>query len=252
MLSQMQWEQSRAAMIEVSNLSKSFDLKNVLKDISFKAKTGEIITLLGPNGAGKTTLMRCMCGYLPIDRGNITIDNLPLNENLVQCLSKVGYMPENTPLYPEMTVLEYMRFIAEIYQMPKDIFDERMTYLQEKLSLDEVMFNKMSTLSKGFRRRVGVGAAILHNPQILILDEPTEGLDPNQKIVLRKFLRDYAKKALVIISTHLLEETEALSSRVIILNNGRLIKDSSFANLKKEAPKGELSKLFYQLTKEGD
>ena len=239
-------------MIEVSNLSKSFGATEVLRDISFKAKTGEIITLLGPNGAGKTTLMRCICGYLPVDKGSVIIDDLSLTENLVQCLNKIGYMPENTPLYPEMTVWEYMLFVAEIYRMPKDIFNERMEYLQEKLNLDEVMFKKMSTLSKGFRRRVGVGAAILHEPQILILDEPTEGLDPNQKMVLRKFLKDYAKKALVLISTHLLEETEALSSRVIILNNACLIKDTSFAALKKEAPKGELSKLFYQLTKQGD
>ncbi len=239
-------------MIEVSNLSKSFGATEVLRDISFKAKTGEIITLLGPNGAGKTTLMRCICGYLPVDKGSVIIDDLSLTENLVQCLNKIGYMPENTPLYPEMTVWEYMCFISEIYRMPKDFFNKRMEYLQEKLNLDEVMFKKMSTLSKGFRRRVGVGAAILHEPQILILDEPTEGLDPNQKMVLRKFLKDYAKKALVLISTHLLEETEALSSRVIILNNGCLIKDTSFAALKKEAPKGELSKLFYQLTKQGD
>ena len=239
-------------MIEVKNLSKSFGSTNVLKNISFKAKSGEIITLLGPNGAGKTTLMRCICGYLPIDEGSVIIDNLPITENLVRCLSKIGYMPENTPLYPEMTVWEYMNFISKIYHMSKENFAEKLEYIKKALNLDEVLTKKMATLSKGFRRRVGVGAAILHNPQILILDEPTEGLDPNQKIILRKFLKDYAKKALVLISTHLLEETEALSSRVIILNEGRLIKDTSFANLKKEAPKGELSKLFYQLTKHGD
>lgn len=239
-------------MIEVDNLCKSFGSLNVLKDISFKAKTGEIITLLGPNGAGKTTLMRCICGYLPIDKGSITIDNVRINENLVNCLNKIGYMPENTPFYPEMSVLDYMRFVAKIYHMSNDSFVERMEYIKKALSLDDVLGKKMSTLSKGFRRRVGVGAAILHNPQILILDEPTEGLDPNQKITLRKFLKDYAQKALVLISTHLLEEIEALSSRVIILNEGRLIKDTSFSALKKEAPDGELSKLFYQLTQQGD
>ena len=237
-------------MIEVHNLQKSFDNVDVLKDISFVAKQGEIITLLGPNGAGKTTLMRCLCGYLPLNGGDVVIDGKPLSSDLTQILKKIGYMPENTPLYSEMKVVEYLQFISNIYEMSQENFYKRLQHVVEKLQLSEVLSKKISTLSKGFRHRVGVGAAILHSPKILILDEPTEGLDPNQKTLLRDFLKDYAKKALVIISTHLLEETEALSSRVIILNKGRLIKDASFASLKKEAPKGNLSQFFYQLTQQ--
>ncbi|MBO7556453.1 MAG: ABC transporter ATP-binding protein [Alphaproteobacteria bacterium] len=235
-------------MIEVKNLQKSFDEVCVLKDICFKAKQGEIITLLGPNGAGKTTLMRCLCGYLPTNGGEILVDGKPLTAELTQTLQKFGYMPENTPLYSEMKVFEYLKFVGEVYKMSPDNFKKRLKDVVEKLQLNDVLTKKISALSKGFRRRVGVGAAILNTPKILILDEPTEGLDPNQKTLLRNFLKEYAKKALVIISTHLLEETEALASRVIILNNGRIIKDTNFTNLKKEAPKGNISRFFYQLT----
>ena len=239
-------------MIEVHNLKKSFDDIVVLKNISFKAKQGEIITLLGPNGAGKTTLMRCLCGYLPINGGEIAIDGLQLCDSLIKILQNIGYMPENTPLYPEMKVFEYLQFISKVYNMSEKDFIKRLDYVAEKLQLSDVLTQKISTLSKGYRRRVGVASAILHNPKILILDEPTEGLDPNQKTLLRGFLKEYAKKALVIISTHLLEETEALSSRVLILNKGSLIKDTSFSALKKEAPRGNLSKFFYQLTQQGN
>lgn len=235
-------------MIETRNLSKKFGDFTALDDINFQAECGEIITLLGPNGAGKSTLMRCLCGYWKPDNGSVLIDGKNLGKNLLPSLQKIGYMPENTPLYTEMKVLEYLQFTAGIYNISAKDFAKNLKFVSEKLELNTVLAQKIGTLSKGFRRRVGIAAVILHQPSVLILDEPTEGLDPNQKIVLRRFLKEYAEKALVLISTHLLEEAEALASRVLLLNHGRLIKDTSVSSLKEEAENGDLSQLFYNLT----
>lgn len=238
-------------MIETRNLSKNFGSFTALDDVSFTAENGEVITLLGPNGAGKTTLMRCLCGYWQPDSGSVLIDGTDLKGNLIPSLRKIGYMPENTPLYPEMKVFEYLQFVAGVYGLSRREFAQNLRMVCEKLELDAVMTQKTGTLSKGFRRRVGIAGVIVHKPSVLILDEPTEGLDPNQKIALRRFLKEYAAKALVLISTHLLEEAEALSSRVLLLNRGRLIKDAPVSALKSEAADGDLSRLFYNLTNNG-
>lgn len=237
-------------MIEIKALTKKFGNFTALDNINFSAENGEIITLLGPNGAGKSTLMRCICGYWKPDSGNVFIDNADLGENLLPSLKKIGYMPENTPLYGDMKVYEYLQFVAGIFGLSDNEFEQNLKTAVDKLELSAVLKQKISTLSKGFRRRVGVAGVILHKPQILILDEPTEGLDPNQKISLRCFLKEYAKKnsAMVLISTHLLEETEALSSRVLMLCRGRLIKDAMIEQLKREAPNGDLGLLFHNLT----
>lgn len=238
-------------MIETRNLSKKFGSFTALDNVSFKAGKGEIITLLGPNGAGKTTLMRCLCGYWRPDGGSVFVDDKDLSENLLPSLRKIGYMPENTPLYPEMKVFEYLQFVAGIYGLKGQEFDENLLLVRDRLELDSVMRQKTGTLSKGFRRRVGIAGVMVHRPPVLILDEPTEGLDPNQKMTLRRFLKEYAENALVLISTHLLEEAEALSSRVLLLNRGRLIKDASVSELKAEAADGDLNRLFYNLTNNG-
>lgn len=237
-------------MIEIKALTKKFGNFTALDNINFSAESGEIITLLGPNGAGKSTLMKCICGYWKPDVGNVFIDNVNLGENLLSSLKKIGYMPENTPLYGDMKVYEYLQFVAGIFSLSNKEFEQNLKTVVDKLELSAVLKQKISTLSKGFRRRVGVAGVILHKPQILILDEPTEGLDPNQKISLRCFLKEYAKKnnATVLISTHLLEETEALSSRVLMLCRGRLIKDAMIEQLKREAPNGDLGLLFHNLT----
>lgn len=235
-------------MLEVKNLVKKFDNFTALDNVNFSAKAGEIITLLGPNGAGKSTLIRCICGYLKQNSGNIYIDKNTLEYNFEKYLSKIGYMPENTPLYGEMKVFEYLQFISGIYKLKKDDFVQNLQLVTEKLEISSVLKQKISTLSKGYRRRVGIAAAILHKPAILILDEPTEGLDPNQKITLRNFLIEYSKTHLVFISTHLLEEAEALSSRILILNHGKLIKDTTAKEMKIEAQDKGLSDLFYKLT----
>ena len=220
-------------MLEVKNLVKKFGDFTALDNINFSAEVGEIITLLGPNGAGKSTLIRCICGYLKQSNGNVYINQNTLEDNFEKYLSEIGYMPENTPLYGEMKVYEYLQFIAGIYKMNKDEFSKNFQLVVEKLEISSVLKQKISTLSKGYRRRVGIAAAILHRPAILILDEPTEGLDPNQKITLRNFLIEYSKTHLVFISTHLLEEAESLSSRVLILNHGKLIKDTTAKEMKK-------------------
>ena len=238
-------------MIETRNLSKKFGSFTALDNVSFKAEKGEIITLLGPNGAGKTTLMRCLCGYWRPAGGSVFVDGKELGENLLPSLCKIGYMPENTPLYPEMKVFEYLQFVAGVYGLKEQKFAQNLQLVREKLELDSVMMQKTGTLSKGFRRRVGIAGVMVHRPPVLILDEPTEGLDPNQKMTLRRFLKEYAENALVLISTHLLEEAEALSSRVLLLNRGRLIKDASVSELKAEAANGDLSRLFYNLTNNG-
>ncbi|MBR1648294.1 MAG: ABC transporter ATP-binding protein [Alphaproteobacteria bacterium] len=238
-------------MIEIRGLVKKFGSFTALDNINFKVQKGEIVTLLGPNGAGKSTLMRCICGCLLPDAGEILIKGKKLREDLLFCLEKIGYMPENTPLYPEMSVAEYLRFTGKVFQMSDDDFKKNLSLMIEKLDLSSVMNKKISTLSKGYRRRTGVAGAMIHRPEILILDEPTEGLDPNQKQALREFLKEYSLHSPVIISTHLLEEAENLSSRVLILNNGKLIRDTDFKDLKKQAPRGNLNQLFYELTNGG-
>ena len=235
-------------MIEVCNLTKKFATITALDNVSFKAEKGDIITLLGPNGAGKTTLIRCLCGYLTLDSGNIIINGAELGNNLILALQNIGYMPENTPLYNEMKVYEYLQFVAGIYRLPPEKFQQNLAKVISELDIQNVINQKIATLSKGYRRRVGVAAVMIHEPQILILDEPTEGLDPNQKIALRRYLKEYSRQALVIISTHLLEEADALASRVIVLNHGKIVSDTTVAKFKKEAPKGNLAQLFYNLT----
>lgn len=238
-------------MIEVCGLTKSFDTITALRDVSFSAKSGELITLLGPNGAGKTTLMRLICGYLVPDAGNIDIDGKPLASNLQASLAKIGYMPENVPLYPEMTVLEYLQFIGAVFCM-KDTFAVTMHEVISGLEIASVLQQKIQTLSKGYKRRVGLASVILHHPQILILDEPTEGLDPNQKIEVRKFLREYARKNLVLVSTHLLEEAEAMATRVLVLAEGKIRCDSTVEEMKHFSPTQNLSEAFYNLTRTTD
>ncbi len=235
-------------MIEVTNLSKKFGNFTALDNINFKAQKGEIITLLGPNGAGKSTLMRCLCGFYVPDAGRVKIDGVNVDGKQAKVLTKLGYMPENTPLYLEMKVIEYLRFIADVYGLSATKFAQNLDEVVEKLDLKSVLEQKIATLSKGFTRRVGVAAVMLHKPHFLVLDEPTEGLDPNQKIVLRKYLTEYAKEAMVLISTHLLEEAEALSTRVLLLNHGKLIADTTVTEMRRKAPDKNLSELFYNLT----
>lgn len=235
-------------MIEIRGLIKKFGRREVLKGIGFSAGAGEPITLLGPNGAGKTTLMRVICGYLAPDAGSVRICGLSYENDRAGILRQLGYMPENTPLYQEMTVFEYLRFVAGIFKMTERDFAAGVKETAVGLGIEPVLGEKIKNLSKGYRRRAGIVSALLHRPRLAVLDEPTEGLDPNQKIVVRRFLKDYAKDNLVLISTHLLEEAEALKSRVLLLSEGKIRLDAPVEKLRSCSADGTLADAFARLT----
>ena len=235
-------------MIEIRGLMKKFGRREVLKGIGFSAGAGEPITLLGPNGAGKTTLMRVICGYLAPDAGSVRICGLSYENDRAGILRQLGYMPENTPLYQEMTVFEYLRFVAGIFKMTERDFAAGVKETAVGLGIEPVLGEKIKNVSKGYRRRAGIVSALLHRPRLAVLDEPTEGLDPNQKIVVRRFLKDYAKDNLVLISTHLLEEAEALKSRVLLLSEGKIRLDAPVEKLRSCSADGTLADAFARLT----
>ena len=235
-------------MIEIRGLMKKFGRREVLKGIGFSAGAGEPITLLGPNGAGKTTLMRVICGYLAPDAGSVRICGLSYENDRAGILRQLGYMPENTPLYQEMTVFGYLRFVAGVFKMTEREFAAGVKGTAVGLGIEPVLGEKIKNLSKGYRRRAGIVSALLQRPRLAVLDEPTEGLDPNQKIVVRRFLKDYAKDNLVLISTHLLEEAEALKSRVLLLSEGKIRLDAPVESLRSCSADGTLADAFARLT----
>ena len=237
-------------MIEAQGLIKNFDRRRVLDGVNFSAQSGELITLLGPNGAGKTTLMRLICGYLAPDAGAVRIDGRSYETSRTEILRKLGYMPENTPLYKELTVFEHLCLVGRVFGLDKKEFSATLEEVCDGLELYPVLGQKIQTLSKGYTRRTGIAVAMIHRPQILILDEPTEGLDPNQKTAVRKYLRRCAEKALVLISTHLLEEAETLDSRVLLLADGKICTDTTVAGLRACSRDGTLADAFHRLTAE--
>lgn len=214
-------------MIEVDNISKSYDKIQALNNVSFTAKSGEIVALLGQNGAGKSTLLKILVGYLKPDQGEVLILGKKYEDAREQILSHIGYVPENSLLYPEMKVFDFLKLSADLKQLTRDEFLENVRELISRLDLKDVIAQKNSTLSKGYRKRVEIAAALLNKPDILILDEPTEGLDPNQKEIVRNFLKEYSKKNIVIISTHVLEEVKILANRIVMLSRGEKTADLS-------------------------
>lgn len=216
-------------MIEVENVSKLFGNFRAVDGISFSIQTGEIVGLLGPNGAGKTTTMRMISGFLEPDSGTVKIDGLDVLKNPVETKRKIGYMPESAPMYSDMIVADYLKYIAEIQnQNPA----EKCRELAEVCGLKEVMHKNIGELSRGNRQRVGLAHALMGNPEILILDEPTSGLDPNQVLEVRSLIKQIGKTHTVIISTHILSEVEMLCGRVIIISGGKKVADSPTEELR--------------------
>lgn len=218
-------------MITVTNLSRHYGRVVAVDGVSFEIPKGQIVGLLGHNGAGKSTTMKVLTGYLEPTEGQVSIDGFDIIQERHRAQERIGYLPENSPTYPDMTVLEYLGYIADLRCMTDFRREGAIKMAVERCGLLGRLDDRIGTLSKGFRQRVGVAQAILHQPQILILDEPTSGLDPSQIIEMRHLIKELSAKATVILSTHILQEVEALCDRVIIILRGRLAKDALLADL---------------------
>lgn len=221
--------------ITIDNLTKKYGPQLAVNDISFTVKTGEILGFLGPNGAGKSTTMKMITGYLGISQGTITIGGESVNTNPEKTKPHIGYLPENNPLYLDMPVIEYLEFCAALQGMMKGKIDNRVREMVGLCGLNAEKHKKIGELSKGFRQRVGLAQAMIHDPEVLILDEPTTGLDPNQIIEIRKLIRDLGKEKTVILSTHILPEVEATCDRILIINKGKIVADGTANTLRNQA-----------------
>ena len=213
----------------ITDVTKNFGSVKALKGVNMELKKGEVVGLLGPNGAGKSTLMKILTGYYTKWEGDIHFFGQDLRTELRDIQKKTGYLPENNPLYSEMCVIEYLKFSAGLYNISKP----KLAEIIQKTGLENHAQNKIYSLSKGYKQRVGLAAALIHNPDVVILDEPTTGLDPNQLIEIRKLIRDLGKDKTVILSTHILQEVDAICDRVIIINQGKIVLDESLENLSK-------------------
>ena len=215
--------------IKVKKLSKLYGTQKALTEVSFEINKGEIVGFLGPNGAGKSTLMKILSGYIPQTNGDAKICNLDINENSIETRSRIGYLPEHNPLYLDMYVKEYLEFVADIYKVNHKYIDEMI----KKTGLIKEQHKLIGSLSKGYRQRVGLAQALIHNPEVLILDEPTTGLDPNQLIEIRSLIKEVGRKKTVLLSTHIMQEVEAICDRVIIINKGQIVANKTIVELQK-------------------
>lgn len=235
-------------MIEVSHLSKRYGAMFAVNDVSFNVEPGQVLGFLGPNGAGKSTTMKMIAGFLAPTTGTVRVCGHDIEQAPLAAKRVMGYLPEGAPSYGEMTVAAFLDFIADIRDLKGEVRSKRRHDVVERLSLQGVLQQSIETLSKGFRRRVGLAQAILHDPQVLILDEPTDGLDPNQKHEVRTLINQMAKDKIIVVSTHILEEVDAVCNRAMIIANGKILADESPAKLKARAPSGRLDDVFRMLT----
>ena len=230
--------------VEVYDLCKNYGSIRAADHISFKAGEGEIIALLGPNGAGKSTLMNIMAGYLAPSSGDIFILERNIRDFPVESKESIGFLPEGAPLYPDLTVREFLNYMAGLRLLGKEAVEKAV----EAAKIENVANQKIETLSKGYQRRVGFAQSVLANPPILLLDEPTDGLDPNQKRHIRELIVRMGEKKTIMISTHLLEEAESICNRIILINRGRIVADGTAKDIVAKAGDASLEKAFYQLT----
>ncbi len=229
--------------ILIENLSKRYGPQKAVDQLSFQVKTGEILGFLGPNGAGKSTTMKMITGYIGIGEGEIKIGEKSVREHGDELKKHIGYLPENNPLYLDMPVIDYLRFCADLQGVASDKVDERIRLMVRMCGLNEEKHKKIGELSKGYRQRVGLAQAMIHDPEILILDEPTTGLDPNQIVEIRKLIREIGKEKTVILSTHILPEVEATCDRILIINKGKIVANGTAETLRKQATGQEIVQL---------
>lgn len=234
-------------MIEIKNLYKKYDDITVVDNLSLNVGKGEVLGFLGPNGAGKSTTMKMVTGFIEPSSGAIKIKNLLVQESAYEIKKHMGYLPEGAPQYGEMTTLDFLLFIAKIRGIEKNKINESIESAIENLSLKDVLAKRIEHLSKGFKRRVGIAQAIIHDPEILVMDEPTDGLDPNQKYDVRELIKKISKDKTIIISTHILEEVEAVCTRAAIIAKGKLLFDDT-PNKLKNSGENSLDDTFRKIT----
>jgi ABC-2 type transport system ATP-binding protein len=235
-------------MIEISHLSKRYGPLKAVDDISFNVEPGEVLGFLGPNGAGKSTTMKLITGFLAPTSGTVRVCGHDVQAEPLAAKSRMGYLPEGAPSYGEMSVRAFLEFIADVRGLSGDRRRSRLDDVIARLGLASVLEQVIETLSKGYKRRVGLAQALVHDPQVLILDEPTDGLDPNQKHDVRELINAMSKDKIIVISTHILEEVDAVCSRAIIIAAGRILADETPKALARRAPSGRLDDVFRQIT----
>ncbi len=235
-------------MIEAKGLSKYYGPFVAIQNISFSITEGQIVAFLGPNGAGKTTIMKILTGYLAASEGHAFIAGLDIAADRLEIARRLGYLPENGPLYQDMTPAELLQFFAEARGLNPEQAQKRIDAVVDQTSLQDVLEKPIDKLSRGYRQRVGLAQALLHNPDVLIMDEPTMGLDPNQIREFRKNIKNLGKSKTILLSTHILQEAEAIADRVLLVHDGQLVFDGTPDELKED---GSLEKPFYRLTNEG-
>ena len=218
--------------ISINKVNKFYGKQQALTDVSFSLNKGEIVGFLGPNGAGKSTLMKIITCYLEQDSGKVRVCDLDTLEQNLKVKAKIGYLPEHNPLYTDMYIKEYLTFVGRIYKVQN--LNNRITEIIQQTGLTAEQSKKIGELSKGFKQRVGLAAALIHNPEILILDEPTTGLDPNQLVEIRNLIKEVGKDKTVLLSTHIMQEVDKMCNRIIIINKGKIVEDQLISNLQKD------------------
>ena len=235
-------------MLEVNGASKRFGDFQAVQDVSFRANQGEVLGFLGPNGAGKSTTMKMITGFLDPSEGDALICGKSISVETLEAQKNIGYAPENAPLYDEMYVKEFLEFVAKIRGVAKEQVAQRVEQVITMCALEQVRMQKIETLSKGYKRRVSLAQSLVHDPKVLILDEPTDGLDPNQKHDMRELIRELAKEKCILISTHILEEVEEVCDRCIIIGEGKKLFEGTPLELKEKSNKGKIQDVFRAIT----
>lgn len=229
--------------IVVEHLTKRYGPQKAVDNVSFRVKAGEVLGFLGPNGAGKTTTMKAISCFIKPEEGDVLVGGYSIHEHPEMIKKNIGYLPENNPLYQEMNIIDFLEFIAKIHGIPKYLIPERILDMVRTCGLEGEKHKLIGELSKGYQQRVGLAQALIHDPEILILDEPTTGLDPNQIVEIRELIKRIGKEKTVILSSHILAEVEATCDRILIINNGRIVVDGTAEELRKQAQGSEILKL---------